>query len=109
MAPDCDTAAGISLRGQFSMQLLRVMTTLCPSRPQISIILLDPTARRSTLDDRVFAGFIEQAGPFVAGTQIACDLGNVQSFRLQFLHLLIAFFAGRVPLLPFTLIPLGTN
>src|SRR6266508_3971407 len=85
------------------------MTSFRPSRPQISIILLNPTASRLTLHDRVLTGLVKQPSPSVAGAQIPGDLGNVQSFRLEFLYLFIAFFAGRMPLLPFNLISLGTD
>src|SRR5262249_10561934 len=91
------------------MQLLCVMTTFCPSRPQISIVLLNLTARRLTLYDWILTGLIKQPSPFVAGAKVPCDFGNVQPLRLKFLYLFVAFFARRVPLLPFNLISLGTD
>src|SRR5262249_5304724 len=89
--------------------MLCIMTAFRPSRPQISVILLNPPASRLKLPDRGLTGLVEQPSPSVAGAQIPGDLGNVQSFRLEFLYLFIAFFAGGVPLLPFNLISLGTD
>src|SRR5262245_18761503 len=85
------------------------MTTGGPALSQVRVIWLNSTAWRLALYNRIFTGFIEQPNPAIADAQIACDLGNVQSFGFKLLYFLIALFPCRVPLLPFALVRPGAN